>query len=804
MVFSRLKDMALEEAVGNNKVVNKNIPEELAVIPVEDMVIYPHTIIPLAVVGKSSIAAVDHAMSQDKILGALAIKSKEKEEILHEDLYDVGSAMAIHKMWKMPDGSMRLIIQGLEKIRVTEYLQSDPFHKARIEVIPEKDETNERIEALMKTIAGQYHKMVALVPYIPDEVQMAIMNIDEPIKLVYFVATMVKTKLAEAQEILELEKVEEKLRKVLSILNRELELLELGGKIQSQVKSEMSKSQREYYLREQLKAIQQELGMTDERQVEVDEIQTKIEEANLPDYVSEVVEKELKRFERLPPASAEYTVIRTYLDWLVELPWNRGTDDNLDLPRAKKILEEDHYDLKEVKERIIEYLAVRKLKDDMKGPILCFVGPPGVGKTSLGQSIARALGRKFFRMSLGGVRDEAEMRGHRRTYIGALPGRIIQGIKRVESNNPVFMLDEIDKVGADFRGDPSSALLEILDPEQNNSFSDHYIDLPFDLSKVMFITTANVMETIQPALRDRMEVLRLSGYTDEEKVAIAQKYLIPKQLTEHGLKAEDTKFKKDVLRKIISSYTREAGVRNLERQIARICRKVAYAVATGEKEPTIISGDKLYDLLGPEQVFPEVARRTSRSGVATGLAWTEAGGDILFVEATKMPGKKGFSLTGSMGDVMQESAKAALSYIRSQAEKLNIDIDFFEKYDLHLHVPAGAIPKDGPSAGITMATAIASALTEKPVRNDLAMTGEITLSGTVLPIGGVKEKVLAAKRAGIKTVILPQKNEKDVEEIEKELREKIKFVFVGDVDKVLRLALSGKPKNKGKTKESSN
>ncbi|MFA4911240.1 MAG: endopeptidase La, partial [Desulfobacteria bacterium] len=676
--------------------------------------------------------------------------------------------------------------------------QKEPFYKAKIEVMPEKEEITERTEALMRTISGQYHRMVELVPYMPDELQAAVMNIEEPIKLAYFTATMVKMKLEERQEILEAEKAEDKLSKVLSVLNRELELLELGGKIQSQVQSEMSKTQREYYLREQLKAIQQELGETDERQAEIKEIRAKIEAANLPDYVLKEVDKELKRFERLPPASAEYTVIRTYLDWLIEIPWNRGTEDNLDLVKAKKVLETDHYDLKEVKERIVEYLAVRKLKDDMKGPILCFVGPPGVGKTSLGQSIARALGRKFIRMSLGGIRDEAEIRGHRRTYVGAMPGRIIQSIRRVESNNPVFMLDEIDKVGTDFRGDPSSALLEVLDPEQNSSFSDHYIDLPFDLSKTMFITTANVLETIQPALRDRMEVLRLSGYTEEEKIGIAEKYLIPKQLEEHGLNTENIEFTEEAIRKIIASYTREAGVRNLERQVARVCRKVAYQVAIGKKEPTTVSPDNLYDFLGTEKVFPETAMRTSHPGVATGLAWTEAGGEVLFVEASKMPGKKGLSLTGNMGEVMQESAKAALSYIRSQPQKLNIDPEFFEKYDLHLHVPAGAIPKDGPSAGITMATAIASILTERPVRSDIAMTGEITLSGTVLPIGGVKEKVLAAKRAGIKTVILPQRNKNDIGEIDKQLRKGMKFVFVENIDRVLKLALTDKSKKKTK------
>ena len=795
---SELKDTASEEAKVTDKLGGYDIPEELSIIPINDMVIYPHTLVPIAVVDKKGTDAVDYAMSQNRMVGAIAIKSKGKAQISEEDLYEIGSIMVIHKMLKMPDGSMRLIIQGLAKIRVTEYLQKEPFYKARIEVMPEKEEITERTEALMRTISGQYHRMVELVPYMPDELQTAVMNIEEPIKLAYFTATMVKMKLEERQEILEAEKAEDKLSKVLSVLNRELELLELGGKIQSQVQSEMSKTQREYYLREQLKAIQQELGETDERQAEIKEIRTKIEAANLPDYVLKEVNKELNRFERLPPASAEYTVIRTYLDWLTEIPWNKGTEDSLDLAKAKEVLEADHYDLKEVKERIVEYLAIRKLKNDMRGPILCFVGPPGVGKTSLGQSIARALGRKFIRMSLGGIRDEAEIRGHRRTYVGAMPGRIIQSIRRVESNNPVFMLDEIDKVGADFRGDPSSALLEVLDPEQNSSFSDNYIDLPFDLSKTMFITTANVLETIQPALRDRMEVLRLSGYTDEEKIGIAEKYLIPKQLEEHGLNTENIEFTENAVRKIIASYTREAGVRNLERQIARICRKAAHQVAIGKKELTTVSPDDLYDFLGTEKVFPETAMRTSHPGVATGLAWTEAGGDVLFVEATKMPGKKGLSITGNMGEVMQESAKAALSYIRSQPQKLNIDPEFFEKYDLHLHVPAGAIPKDGPSAGITMATAIASILTERPVRSDIAMTGEITLSGTVLPIGGVKEKVLAAKRAGIKTVILPKRNKNDIEEIDKQLRKGLKFVFVENIDKVLKLALTDKSRKKTK------
>jgi ATP-dependent Lon protease len=552
----------------------------------------------------------------------------------------------------------------------------------------------------------------------------------------------------------------------------------------------MTKGQREFVLREQLKAIKQELGEEEEVQVEIKEFREKMGAANLPDYVLKEAERELNRLEKVPTASPEYGVIRSYLEWLIELPWNRQTQDNMDLDRAKLVLDEDHYDLKDVKERILEYLAVRKLREEMKGPILCFVGPPGVGKTSLGQSIAKALERKFIRLSLGGMRDEAEIRGHRRTYIGALPGSIIQSIRRAESRNPVFMLDEIDKVGTDFRGDPSSALLEVLDPEQNTTFRDNYLDLPFDLSKVFFITTANVLETIHPALRDRMEILVLPGYTEHEKIAIAQKYLIPKQMKEHGLEKGDVTFAEGGIKKLVSSYTREAGVRNLERQIARVCRKVAYKKGQGQKPGDTVTPETLREYLGPERYFPEVAMRTSRPGVATGLAWTEAGGDILFVEATKMPGKKGLALTGQLGEVMQESAKAALSYVRTKADALKIERDFFEKYDLHVHVPAGAIPKDGPSAGVTIACALASELTGHPVRNDVAMTGEITLSGLVLPVGGIKEKILAAKAAGIKKVILPARNRGDVEEIGEELKEGLEFAFVESADEVFQLALT--------------
>jgi len=767
------------------KVEAPKIPPELPLLLMEDMVIYPYTLVPLIIKDPKLISAVDYALSHDRIVGAFLLKDKERGEF-----YQVGSAVLIHRMLKFPDGSMRMLAQGATKVVIEKITQDDPFPKAQVRVVEEREEKDERVEALMRAVLGQYQKMISLVPYIPDELQAAAMNIEEPIRLVYFIATMVKMKPEEKQEILELDSAEDKLKKVSAILQREMELLELGTKIQSEVQDKMTKTQREYFLREQLKAIKKELGEEDELQVEIKEFREKMEAANLPDYVMKEAERELSRLEKVPPASAEYGVIRTYLEWLIELPWNRETNDNMDLDRAKKILDEDHYDLKEVKERILEYLAVRKLREEMKGPILCFVGPPGVGKTSLGQSIAKALERKFVRISLGGMRDEAEIRGHRRTYIGALPGSIIQSIRRAGSKNPVFMLDEIDKVGADFRGDPSSALLEVLDPEQNVAFRDHYIDLPFDLSKVFFITTANVLETIHPALRDRMEILRLPGYTEEEKIAIAKEYLITKQMREHGLEAAEVNFTDEGIRKIISSYTKEAGVRSLEREIARICRKVAFKKAQGEGTGDTITPENLRDYLGPERYFPEVAMRTSRPGVVTGLAWTEAGGDILFIEAAKMPGKKGLSLTGHLGEVMQESAKAALSYVRTRAEELGIDKDFFEKYDLHVHVPAGAIPKDGPSAGIAIACALASVLSGRPVRGDVAMTGEITLSGLVLPVGGIKEKVLAAKAAGIKKVILPARNRGDVEEIGEELKGGVEFIFVESADEVFKLALT--------------
>ena len=765
------------------------IPDVIGILPLKNTVMFPYTVVPLSIGEKSSVALVDEAVSGSKIIGCVAMKDPSAER-KPENLYEYGTAVTILKMMKLPDNTVALLVQGMSKIKVNQYISLDPFFQARVEAIEEPDELSTRGEAVFRNVLSQCQKLISLTPYLPDELQAALINVDSAGRLVYLVASVLKLSMEEKEKILDILTVEKKLEKISEMLGRELEILELGGKIKNQVETEMTKTQREYFLREQLKAIQEELGEGDETQVEMKEIREKLDAKKLPDEVKKEAGRELDRLSKLPPAAAEYHVIRTYLDWIIDLPWNEYTEDNLDLDRAQKVLDEDHYDLKEVKERIIEYLAVRKRKPGMKGPILCFVGPPGTGKTSLGRSIARALGRKFIRMSLGGVRDEAEIRGHRRTYIGALPGRIIQSVKRAGSANPLFMLDEIDKVGADFRGDPSSALLEVLDPEQNNTFRDHYLDLPFDLSKVMFITTANVLQTIHPALQDRMEILSLAGYTEEEKLWISKKYLLPRQLEENGLESESVKFQDKVLRKISNSYTREAGVRNLERAIGKVCRKVALKISTGKQKAARITEKNLHTYLGPERFFSEVAQRTCMPGVATGLAWTPTGGEVLFIEALAMPGGKNLTLTGQLGDVMQESAKAALSYVRSEAKNLGIAEDFFSKKDIHLHVPAGAIPKDGPSAGITMTVAIASLLSGKPVNNDVAMTGEITLSGLVLPIGGVKEKMLAAKRAGIKTVILPRKNEKDLSEIDSEVKSGLRFVFAENIDEVLKVALS--------------
>ncbi len=765
------------------------IPAELPVLLTTETVVYPYTVVPLAVSEKPFSLAVDDAMSKDRMIGIFGAVLKE-ETSSEETAFPVGTAAVIHKLLKLPDGSIRIIVQGLAKIRQVGLTQKEPFPRATVAVLQENEQITKNVEALMRTVSSQYQKILDLTPQAPDELKIAASSIDEPIKLAYFVATMLKLNLEEKQEILDLDSVEEKLRRLSFFQGRELELLELSGKIHSEVQKEIGKLQKEHYLREQLNAIRKELGEESEAVAEVGKLRAKMEGRNYPEYVLEEIEKEISRFSMLNPSSAEYSVIRTYLDWLIDLPWEIHQESELDVKKARQILDDDHYDLKDVKERIIEYLAVLRIKPDIKAPLLCFVGPPGVGKTSLGKSIARAMGKKFIRMSLGGIKDEAEIRGHRRTYVGAMPGRIVQGIRRAGSNNPVFMLDEIDKVGADFRGDPSSALLEVLDPEQNSSFSDHYLEVPFDLSKVTFITTANIIDTIQPALRDRMEIIRLSGYTSEEKLRIAREYLIPRQLAEHGVDPKRLAFEDSALLYVIDHYTREAGVRALERQIAKIIRKVAVEHLQTKKVKKKITRGNIPGYLGPEAVFPEAALRTSRPGVATGLAWTEAGGDILFVEAAVMPGKKGLMLTGNLGEVMQESARAALSYIRSNARKLGIKDDFFDQYDFHLHVPQGAIPKDGPSAGVTLATALASIIKNKPIRHDVAMTGEITLTGVVLPVGGIKEKTLAAKRAGITTLIVPEKNKKDVAEIDRHLRAGLNFVYARDISQVFKHAFS--------------
>jgi ATP-dependent Lon protease len=786
MIFLPRGGADRDEKSKDDKVI---VPEELPILPLRGTVLYPDLILPIMVGRKKSVKLIDDAMDSDRIIGVITQKRSEIEDPKETDLYSVGVAALILRMIRELDGSQRVIVQGVSRMKVREYIQREPYFKARSEVIDEGLVQGVEIDALMMNLKNLFARAVELAPYLTSELGTMVSNIKSPSILADLIASNLNISTTEKQGILETFDVRERLTKVHLFLNKEVQVLELGNKIQSQVKEDMDRTQREYYLREQLKAIKKELGELDEHSTEIKELKEKIKKAKMPPDALTAAEKELDRLAKIPPASAEYTVARTYLDWLAELPWSDTTEDNLDIDNAQKTLDEDHYDLEKVKKRILEYLAVRKLKADMKGPILCFVGPPGVGKTSLGKSIARTMGRKFIRISLGGVRDEAEIRGHRRTYVGALPGRIIQGVKKAGSNNPVFMLDEVDKIGMDFRGDPSSALLEVLDPEQNFSFSDHYIDVPFDLQKVMFITTANVLDTIPPALRDRMETLELPGYSEDQKMMIAKQFLIPKQISEHGLSAEYIEFQDAALQTIITSYTREAGVRNLEREIATICRGVAKDVARGIKEKVLISPDNLHRFLGPVKFFPEVAERTSEPGVATGLAWTPTGGDIIFVEATKMRGEKGLTLTGQLGDVMKESAQAALAYVRSKAKELGIEEDFFGKNDIHIHVPAGAIPKDGPSAGITMFIALTSLLTNKPVRNDVAMTGEITLRGLVLPVGGIKEKVLAGMRAGIRTIILPKKNEKDLEEIPEHIRKQMNFKFIQRMDEAIELAL---------------
>ncbi|GBE57632.1 lon protease 2 [bacterium BMS3Abin01] len=773
------------------------IPDTVPILPLRETVVFPETVTPLAVGQERSVKLIDDVLHKDKMLGLATIRNKEAEVAGPDDIYEIGTAALIHKMLKVPDGSLRILVQGVSRIRIVKYKQNEPYLVARVEPLEDEVEMTQEIDALTRNLQNVFTKIIGLVPYLPEELQMAASNVDDPSALCYLIASAIKIKPEEKQELLEELDVKTRLMHLTRILNRELEVFELGSKIQTEVQSEMDKSQREYFLRQQMKAIQEELGETDEITAEVNELRSKIEKLKLPDEVEQQARRELDRLGKLQPAAAEYSVIRTYIDWLISIPWNDSTEDNLDIKEAEQVLDEDHYDLEKVKTRILEYLAVAKLKKDMAGPILCFVGPPGVGKTSLGHSIARALGRKFIRISVGGVRDEAEIRGHRRTYIGAMPGTIIRAIRDAGSKNPVFMIDEVDKLGADFRGDPSSALLEVLDPEQNESFRDHYLDLPFDLSKVLFIATANMLDPVPPALRDRMEVIELSGYTEEEKVGIARKYLIPKEIEAHGLKKKQISFTDKAILKIIQEFTREAGLRNLEREIASICRKVAREIAEGKITRVTIGEAAVTRYLGKKRFFSEVRRMTSEPGVATGLAWTLNGGDIIFIEATSMHGSGKLTLTGQLGDVMKESAQAALSWVRSHADELGVEEGYFQKNDLHVHVPAGAVPKDGPSAGITMTTALASLVTDKPVLANVAMTGEVTLSGKVLPVGGIKEKVLAARRAGLDTVILPRENEKDLDDVPKYLRKEMKFILVDDVSQVLSNALVD---GKGKTR----
>jgi len=769
----------------------QQIPSQLPVLPLSDLVIFPFMVAPLLVSSQSSITLVDDVVAGNRLLVLVLQKNPEVENPKEDDLHEYGCVGKVLKMLKFPDESVRILVQGLKRVRLVKIDKHEPYLVAHVAVLDEQAEKSIELVALARNAANQFQEVVSLTPSLPDELKIAAVNLDDPSKLSDLIASNLNISLSEKQKLLETYDVKARLSRLTTLLNRELEVLHLGTEIQTKVSSAVSKNQREFYLREQLKAIQKELGESSEQEVEARELRQRIEKAKMPEEAAKVAFKEVDRLASIPPVSAEYTVVRTYVDWLVSVPWSKSTEDKLDIKRARQILDEDHYDLEKVKERILEYLSVLKLKNDMKGPILCFVGPPGVGKTSLGRSIARALNRKFHRLSLGGVRDEAEIRGHRRTYIGSLPGRIIQGLRKVEVNNPVFMLDEVDKLGADFRGDPSAALLEVLDPAQNNTFSDHYLEVAFDLSKVMFLLTANVLDTIPPALRDRMEVLELPGYTNEEKVFISKQFLIPNQTHEHGLKKGQIQFQEEAIRKVIVDYTREAGVRNLEREIAAICRKVARRIVEDKqaKSKITVSPKEIRAFLGPEKFFYEAAERTSAAGVATGLAWTPTGGDILFIEATMMAGKGNLILTGSLGNVMRESAQAALSYMRARGKQIRVDVQKFDEWDIHIHVPAGAIPKDGPSAGLTIAVALASLFTGRPVRSDLAMTGEITLRGKVLPVGGIKEKVLAAARSGIHTIMLPKRNDKDLEDVPKDIRQKLTFHFVEDINKALKLAL---------------
>ena len=788
------------------------LPEVLPILPLRGLVVYPQTGVPLTIGQPRSIRLVDDVVVGDRMIGLIASKDTELENPGPENLYQIGTAALIHRLFRAPDGTIRLLVQGISRFKVTEYTALEPYLKAKVEAYPETEEEGLEVDALARNVRDQFGHIAEMIPSMPRELVATIASLSDPLATVYSIANLQRMEISDAQEILEVDSVSTKLHKLVTLLTRESEVLELSQKIQKEARSEIDKVQREYFLREQLKAIQRELGEVDEQAADVEEFRKKIEAVTMPEEAETLARRELERLSRLPTAAAEYGVIRTYLDWLVSIPWSTTTPDNLDIAHAREVLDADHYGLEDIKERILEYMAIRKLRQERseefaaqssedkirkerEGVILCFIGPPGVGKTSLGMSISRAMGRKFLRISLGGVRDEAEIRGHRRTYIGAMPGRIIQALRRSESRNPVFMLDEIDKLSFDFRGDPASALLEVLDPEQNVEFRDNYIEVAFDLSQVMFITTANQLETIPGPLLDRMEIIQLSGYTENEKLQIAKQYLIPRQLRENSLRPGEIEFSEKAISTIIRSYTRESGVRSLEREIGGICRKVATRITEGKTDKVVIEPDMVRELLGRPKHFAteEIQRRLEVPGVATGLAWTPVGGDILFIEATRMPGGKGFMTTGSVGKVMQESAQAALSFVRSRTANLGIDDAAFERSDIHLHIPAGAQPKDGPSAGVTMATALVSLMTGKLVRSDVGMTGEITLRGQVLPVGGIKEKILAAHRAGLKTIILPRENEPDLEELPDEVHQAMQFILADTMDEVLTQALEPQP-----------
>ncbi len=771
-----------------------SIPETLPLLPVRDIVVFPYMVIPLFVNREKSVKSLEESIAKDRLIFLAAQKNLSEEDPSPKDLYRVGTVALVMRMLKLPDGKIKILVQGISKASMKEVLQSSPYFLVKVEAIKEPfiTEITLETEALMRNVREELDRIVSYGKLLSPDLMFALESVDDPGRLADMVASNLDLPVEKAQEILEIQDPIKRLKLLSEVLGKEVQVLSMQAHIQSQAKEEMTRSQKEYFLREQMRAIRSELGEVDERTKEFKSLRKKIRRAKMPKEVEKEAFRELNRLEQMHPDAAEASMVRTYLDWLVDMPWSKATTDSIDLQKAKKVLDEDHYDLEKVKERILEYLSVRKLKKQMKGPILCFIGPPGVGKTSLGKSIARALGRKFVRISLGGIRDEAEIRGHRRTYVGALPGRVIQSIKQAGSNNPVFMMDEVDKIGTDFRGDPASALLEVLDPEQNNAFSDHYLNLPFDLSKVMFITTGNLTDPIPSALRDRMEVINIPGYTDQEKLEIARTFLLPRQMEENGIQPEKLEISDKAILQIISNYTQEAGLRNLERELASICRKVARKVAEGKKEKTKIHTKNIHQFLGPPPFLPDEEQKKNEVGVATGLAWTEAGGDILHIEASTTPGKGSLTLTGYLGEVMKESAQAALTYVRAKGKAYQIKPSAFNNKDIHIHVPAGAIPKDGPSAGITMAVALLSALTSIPVKRDVAMTGEITLRGTVLPVGGLKEKALAALRTHIKNVVIPHQNKKDLTDLPSYLRKKINFIPVKHMDEVLHIALSNK------------